>query len=76
MSQTYEFYATRAAEAEAAAGKAALDNVRDRELRAAATWHGLAEQAKQVALGREKAIRDKAEARALEEAAAAEAPAQ
>ena len=68
MSQSYEFYAARAKEAAAAAKKAVLDNVRDRELRAEKTWRGLAEQARAVAEQRDKIVREKAEARAAEEA--------
>ena len=44
MSQTFEFYDTRAREAAAEADAATLDNVRDRNLRAEQTWRGLAEQ--------------------------------
>lgn len=69
MSQSYEFYVARAAEAAKAASAAKLDNVRDRELRAEKTWRGLADQARAVAEQRDKIIREKAEARAAEEAA-------
>ncbi len=68
MAQTYEFYAERAAAAEAAAKQATLDNVRDREMRAAKTWTALADQARRVTLQREKTEREKAEARAAEAA--------
>lgn len=56
MAQTYEFYRDRADAASAAAEKATLANVRDRELRAAKTWRGLAEQARKTANEREKAV--------------------
>ena len=60
MSQTYEFYASRAREAAAEAKAATLDNVRDRALRSEATWLGLAQQARAVASRREKIEREKA----------------
>ena len=68
MSQSYEFYAARADEARKAADAATLDNVRDRELRAAKSWQDLAEHARSVAAARLKAERDK---RLEREAAAA-----
>lgn len=55
MSQTFEFYSTRANEAAREASEATLDNVRDRALRAEATWRGLAEQTRKVTRNREKA---------------------
>ena len=55
MSQTFEFYDARAKEAAAEAKKAKLQNVRERALRAEATWRGLAEQAQRVATERAKA---------------------
>lgn len=55
MAQTYEFYNERANAAAAAAKKAELDNVRERELRAEKTWRGLAEQARKGAVERERA---------------------
>jgi len=55
MSQTYEFYAERAKEAADEAAAATLDNVRDRNLRAEATWAALAEQARKVSADRLKA---------------------
>lgn len=60
MNHTYEFYMARAREAEAAADAATLDNVRDRELRSAKTWIGLADQAHRVAAERAKGERAKA----------------
>jgi hypothetical protein len=45
MSTHEEFYRTRAAEARAEAGAARLDNVRDRNLRAAAAWDVMADRA-------------------------------
>ncbi len=79
MSQTFEFYDARANEAAAEANKATLDNVRDRNLRAAKTWRGLAEQARKVMVDRKKTEAEKAERRATEEAdrlAASECPAE
>lgn len=70
MSQGYDFYMTRANEAAAEAKAAALDNVRDRALRAEATWRGLADQARAVAMERAKVEQEKA---AQREAAAADA---
>ncbi|ANY21192.1 hypothetical protein A6F68_02700 [Tsuneonella dongtanensis] len=72
MSQTFEFYDARAREAEAEADKATLDNVRDRNLRAAKTWQALANQAKRVMLDRAKTEREKAARRAVEAADAAD----
>lgn len=66
MSQTFDFYDARAREAAEEAGGATLDNVRDRHLRAAASWRFLADQAKAVADGRAKTERDKAALRAAE----------
>ena len=53
----------RAHEAAAEADAATLDNVRDRNLRAAKTWRGLAEQARKTAEERVKADRVRAEKR-------------
>lgn len=69
MSQTFEFYDTRARESAAEAEQATLVNVRDRALRSEATWRGLAEQARKVAIDRAKAdaervVRREAEAEA------------
>ncbi|QNE04766.1 hypothetical protein [Croceicoccus marinus] len=78
MSQTFEFYDARAREAAAEADQATLDNVRDRNLRAAKTWRGLADQARRVLAERNKAEQErvdrrKAEADEAEEAEEAEA---
>ena len=54
MAHSYEFYDARADEAAAEATRAKLDNVRDRALRAAQTWRGLADQARQVAVARQR----------------------
>jgi hypothetical protein len=72
MSQTSDFYDARADDAEAAAGCAQLDNVRDRELRSAAVFRKLAEQQRKVLIDRAKAeeIRDERRAAEAEEAAA------
>ena len=71
MSQTSDFYDTRADEAEAAAGHAELDNVRDRELRSAAVFRKLADQARKVVIDRAKAevVRDERRAAEVEKAA-------
>lgn len=71
MNQTYEFYTARADEAAADARNAKLANVRDRALRAEATWRGLADRAQAVADLRDKTLRDKAAEREAEAAAAA-----
>lgn len=70
MSQTSDFYDARADEAEAAAGRAQLDNVRDRELRSAAVFRMLAENVRKIAIGRAKAelIREERRAAEAEEA--------
>jgi len=72
MNQSLEFYTQRVSEAEAEAKAATLDNVRDRALRSAATWRGLADQARRVAAERVKADRHRQE-RAEAERRAAEA---
>ena len=69
MSQTFEFYDARAREAVAEADAATLDNVRDRNLRAAKTWRALADQAGKVSRDSQKAELDRAERRLAEEAA-------
>ena len=74
MADTYKFYRERADAAAAAAEKATLDNVRERELRAEKTWRGLADQARAVAVQREKVETEKAERRALEAAAETDTP--
>lgn len=55
MSQSYEFYSERAAEATVEAEAAKLENVRERHERAAKTWTALANQAHKVRSDREKA---------------------
>ena len=69
MSQTFEFYDARANEAAAEAEQATLDNVRERNLRAAKTWRGLADQARRIMVDRQKAERERAERRTAEEEA-------
>jgi hypothetical protein len=66
VSQTFDFYDARARDAEAAADRADLDNVRDRELRSAAVFRQLANQAQKVERDRRKADTDRAERRAAE----------
>ena len=72
MSQTYEFYDARAREAAAEAKAAKLDNVRERALRSAETWRGLADQARRVADERAKVEAEKSAKRAAERAEAAQ----
>lgn len=66
MSQTFDFYDARASEAEAAAERAELANVRDRELRSAAVFRQLANQARKVDVDRKKADAERVERRAAE----------
>ncbi|MEM6476774.1 MAG: hypothetical protein AAF687_11460 [Pseudomonadota bacterium] len=66
MAQTYEFYQERADAAAAAAKKATLENVRERELRSEQTWRGLAEQARKSAEERIKADEARAAKREAE----------
>ena len=66
MADSYQFYKERADAAAAAAEQATLENVRERELRAEKTWLGLANQARAVAVQREKAEREKAERRSAD----------
>ena len=69
MSQTFEFYDSRAREAAIEAQEAVLDNVRERSLRAEKTWRGLAEQARKVKIARERALGEREAKRLAEEAA-------
>ncbi|QKG70034.1 hypothetical protein [Erythrobacter mangrovi] len=62
--QSYEFYVARAEASAAEAKVATLENVRERALRAEATWMGLAKQARAVAKQRMKIETEKAAARA------------
>ena len=73
MSQTFEFYDARAREAAAEAEKATLDNVRERNLRAAKTWRGLADQARRVVAERNKVQQQRADRLAEAEAEASQA---
>lgn len=66
MNQTFEFYDARAKESEAAAECAGLDMVRDREMRSAATWRGLANKAEQTERDRVKAAEARVERRTAE----------
>lgn len=76
MSQTYEFYDQRARAAEAAADQAVLGNVRERELRSAKAWRGMADRQLLIDAERVKADEIRAERRAaeLEAALPAETP--
>jgi hypothetical protein len=75
MSQASDFYDARAHDAEAAAGRAELENVRDREMRSAAVFRMLADNARRVDIGRAKAelIRQERRAAEADEAARARA---
>jgi hypothetical protein len=64
MSAQREFYRERAAEARDVAGSATLDNVRDRWLRAEATWTEMAERSERGDRMRAKLIAQKAAERA------------
>ena len=66
MSQSSNFYDTRPDEAEAAAARAQLDNVRDRELRSAAVFRKLADQQRKILVDRAKADEIRQERRAAE----------
>ncbi|BDI61508.1 hypothetical protein [Qipengyuania nanhaisediminis] len=66
MSQTFEFYDARAKEAALSAKEATLENVKERNLRAEKTWRGLADKARQVALDRAKAEREREKRRIAE----------
>ena len=59
MSTQYQFYLDRAAEARAGAGAATLDNVRDRWLRAEATWSEMAARSERGEKMRDKLIAEK-----------------
>ena len=76
MSQTFEFYDERARAAEDAADLAQLDNVRERELRSARAWRGMADRQLQIDAERAKAEQIRAARRAaeLEAAEAARVP--
>ena len=69
MSIQRDFYLERAAEARTTAGEATLDNVRDRWLRAEATWTEMAERSERGEKMRAKLIAQKAEERAALKAA-------
>ena len=69
MSQSFTFYQTRARESAAEAEQATLENVRERALRSAKTWLGLAEQARKVEADRAKAADERARRREEEDAA-------
>jgi hypothetical protein len=68
VSQTFDFYDARARESEAAAKTADLVMVRERELRSAAVWRSLADQARKVEVSRIKAEEVRTERRAAEAA--------
>ena len=60
MSAQHDFYAARAAEARAAADGSILDNVRERNLRAAAAWEAMADRTRRGDQAREKLAIEKA----------------
>ncbi len=60
MSAQHQFYLARATEAKKEADAATLDNVRDRCLRAAAAWDGMAARAARTEKMRAKSEADKA----------------
>jgi hypothetical protein len=62
MSQQYDFYVARAAEARADADAATLDNVRNRCLRSEAAWRDMADRAARTDRIREKHVAEKAAA--------------
>jgi hypothetical protein len=64
MSGQHEFYLERAAEARVGAAAATLDNVRERWLRAEATWAEMAARSQRGEKMREKLVADKASERA------------
>ena len=68
MSTQHQFYLDRAAEARAGAGAATLDNVRDRWLRAAATWSEMAARSERGEKMRDKLIAEKASERLAQKA--------
>jgi hypothetical protein len=72
MSQTFEFYDARARAAQDAADEAALDNVRERELRSAKAWRGMADRQLLVDAERIKADAERADRRAAEAEAEAD----
>jgi hypothetical protein len=65
MSAQLAFYLERAADARAVAGAATLDNVRDRWLRAAASWSEMAARSERGEVMRAKLIAEKAAERAI-----------
>ena len=69
MSQTFEFYDQRAKSAELEAERAQLDNVRDRELRSAKAWRGMADRQLMIDAERVKAEEVRAARRAAEQEA-------
>jgi len=72
MSQKYDFYTARAAEADAEADKAKLQNAKDRANRSAKAWRQLASREQAVQAKRIATAEAKEDARAEERAAAEE----
>jgi hypothetical protein len=66
MSQTFSFYDERAKSAEAEAERAKLDNVRERELRSAKAWRGMADRQLLIDAERAKSEEVRAARRAAE----------
>ena len=75
MSQTFDFYDARARAAEVAADEAVLTNVRDRELRSAAAWRGMADRQLSIDAERVKAEAERAARREAEAVVLAAEPA-
>lgn len=68
VTQTFEFFDERARAASAEADKAVLDNVRERELRSAKAWRGMADRQLTINAERVKADAERAVRRAEEAA--------
>lgn len=66
MSQTFEFYDERARAAAAEADRAVLPRVRERALRSATAWRGMADRQLLIEAERVKADQARAERRAAE----------
>jgi hypothetical protein len=72
MSSQHDFFVTRAAQSRDEAEAAVLDNVRERCLRAAAAWDGMAARAERTDKARAKTASEKALLRESEADGAAE----
>jgi hypothetical protein len=72
MSSQHDFFVTRAAQSRDEAEAAVLDNVRERCLRAAAAWDGMAARAERTDRARVRTAAEKAVLREAEANRAAE----